>query len=104
MIYPRYLISWDKSQLSTLNRILYDLISYVNRWIFGSGRKHDLEVTDTGPADTNFTVTHNLGYQPSGWILYYQDKAGSLYLVSWNENQAIFRFSADNAHIKFRLF
>ena len=104
MIHPRYLASWDRSQLPVLNSILTDLIKYINRWLFGSGYKHDIEVTDTGPADTDFTVSHNLGYRPSGWILCYQDKAGSLYLVSWDESQATFRFSAANAHIKFRLF
>ena len=104
MIHPRYLTAWEKSQLPILNSVLADLIRHVNRWIFGSGYKHDIEVTDTGPADTDFTVSHNLGYKPSGWILYYQDKAGNLYVVDWNETQATFRFSAANAHIKFRLF
>ena len=104
MIHPRWIASWDPSQLSVLNAILKDIIDHVNRWLFGSGRKHDFEITDTGTADTDFTVNHGLGYTPSGWILYYQDKAGDLYLVDWDESSATFRFSADNAHIKFRLF
>jgi len=104
MIHPRHLSSWDKSQLNVLNSIISEIITYVNRWIFGSGYKHDFEILDTGPADTSFVVNHRLGYKPSGWIVYYQNKPGNLYVVSWDENQAVFKFSNSNAHIKVRLF
>ncbi|RLA76193.1 MAG: hypothetical protein DRG33_08110 [Deltaproteobacteria bacterium] len=104
MIHPQFLSKWDKSQLPVLNRIIDAIVKHINRWTFGSGYKHDIEVTDTGTADTDFTVNHNLGYTPSGWLLYYQNKPGSLYVVSWDSTSAVFRFSNDNAHIKFRLF
>ena len=104
MIHPRYLSRWGPDQLTVLNAILREIIDHVNRWVFGIGRKHEFEITDTGPSGTDFTVNHNLGHRPFGWILYFQDKPGSLYLVDWDNKTATFRFSADNAHIKFRLF
>jgi len=104
MIYPRRLSSWGPSELKNLNLIFDKIIRYLEDTKWGSGYFQDIEVTDTGTADTDFTVDHKLGYTPSGWLLYYQDKSGTLYLVSWNDSQATFRFSNDNAHIKFRLF
>lgn len=60
---------------------------------FGPGTGFDniagtwANVADTGAADTNFSITHNLGYIPNGWILMNQSIAGVLYKgsVAWTK-------------------
>lgn len=40
--------------------------------------------TSDASANTEFSVTHNLGAIPIGYIVFYQDKAGSLYQTPTN--------------------
>lgn len=42
-------------------------------------RRQHQDVTTPG-ADTEFTITHGLGYVPVGFLVIRQDKAGSFYL------------------------
>lgn len=55
---------------------------------FGDGTHSDnisgawAAVADTGGANTNFTVTHNLGRLPVGYILMKADRAVSIYTGS----------------------
>jgi hypothetical protein len=75
---------------SKMLRKLYEqLVRVVNGNIsFGNGLKPDniagvwAAVADTGLANTDFTITHNLLYVPVGWILVSQTLAGVLYLGS----------------------
>lgn len=75
-----------------LRKLYEQLARIVNGQIsFGPGTGFDniagvwASVADTGLADTNFSITHNLGYIPSGWILMNQSIAGVLYKgsVAW---------------------
>lgn len=49
----------------------------------------------TGAADTDFTVTHNLGRIPQGWITINIDKAGVIYKgsVPWTETEITLKCS-----------
>ena len=52
-----------------------------------------MEITSDGSADTEFQVIHNIGSVPSGFIVLWQDKAGSLYQApdtgtAWSDTSA----------------
>lgn len=57
-----------------------------------------ITVADTGGANTDFTVTHNLGRVPEGWLVIKQDKATSIYVgsVAWTETQITLKSSTAN--------
>ncbi len=75
------------TKFSSMLRKLYEqLVRIVNGNIsFGNGATPDniagvwAHVPDTGAANTDFTVTHNLLYVPQGWLAINQTKAGVLY-------------------------
>lgn len=58
-------------------------------------------VEDTGSADTNFTITHNLLYIPTGYIVMNQSIAGSVYQGSlpWTTTQITLKCSTAHANI-----
>jgi hypothetical protein len=59
-------------------------------------------VTDTGAANTQFTVTHTLGATPLGYIVMGIDKAGVVYEsgTAWTSTSAYFKCSEANAEVK----
>lgn len=74
---------------SMLRKLYEQLVRIVNGNIsFGNGIAPDniagvwAAVADTGAANTDFVVTHNLLYLPQGWLLVNQTKAGVLYIGS----------------------
>jgi hypothetical protein len=53
-----------------------------------------LDVVTPGVADTEFTVTHNLGFIPTGIIVFAVDKAAVIYASrknQWTITQAFFK-------------
>ena len=54
-----------------------------------------------GTADTDFTITHNLGYIPVGWLVFSIDKAGILYKgsVAWTPSDITLKCNATSATI-----
>lgn len=59
-----------------------------------------VDVADSGTANTEFTVTHNLGRIPTKYIVVRQDKAGSVYdssTGSWTSTTMKLKCSAANA-------
>lgn len=58
-------------------------------------------VPDTGPANTDFTVVHNLGRIPVGYWLMTTDVATNIYTgtVSWTSTEITLKSSAANAAI-----
>lgn len=61
-------------------------------------------VADTGAADTDFTVTHNLGRIPNGWLSVEQDKAGIYYLGSVTATETEITLKCSVANVAVRLF
>jgi len=62
--------------------------------------------TSSGVADTEFSVTHTLGFIPTGRIILYQDKAGSLYQgpatgTAWTDTTVYFK--CDVASVTFAI-
>lgn len=58
-----------------------------------------LTITTNGTADTESTFTHNMGSVPVGYIILWQDKAGSIYQgpttgTSWTNNTISLKGSA----------
>lgn len=65
-----------------------------------------LDVGDTGPADTEFLVPHNLGKVPLGFIANL-DRSGSVYVSNrgtWTQLQMSLKCSAANAVLKLIVF
>lgn len=60
--------------------------------------------TTAGVANTDFTVTHNLGRVPSGWIVAMQDKAASVYLGSVAATSTAITLRCSVATVAVRLF
>lgn len=58
----------------------------------------------TAVADTDFTVQHDLGRVPTGWLLFYINKAGIVYegVTPWTDTQIFLR--CNTATTELRLF
>jgi len=77
---------------------------------FGDGSKTGnldgvwVSVTSNILVDTDFTVTHNLGRLPIGWLVFNQDKAASVYKgsVTWTSSQMTLK--ASSASVSLLLF
>jgi len=79
----------DKKYKSDLDRDMKALFfSLQGRVRFGDGTDGNsgenisgqfINITSHASADTEFAVAHNIGVVPVGFIVLYQDKAGSLY-------------------------
>jgi hypothetical protein len=63
-----------------------------------------LSTTTPAGADTNFTLTHNLGRLPNGWIVAMQNKAGSVYLGSVAATTTQLTLRCSVASVAVRLF
>ena len=100
------------SQFGKMLRKLYEqLVRIVNgRLSFGNGLTPDNMagvwgvVADTGLANTDFTIIHNLLYVPTGFIVINQSVAGVLYQgsVAWTKTTITLRCSV--AHDKILIF
>lgn len=94
---------------SIMVRKLYEqLARVVNGLIsFGNGIARDnidgewAAVADTGAADTDFTITHNMLRIPVGWIAMNQTKAGVLYKgsVAWTKTTITLKCNVANDSI-----
>jgi hypothetical protein len=91
-----------------LRKLYEQLVRIVNGQLsFGNGATPDniagawAAVADTGAADTNFTVTHNLLYIPVGVILMTQTKAGVIYKgsVAWTTTTITLKCNVANDNI-----
>lgn len=63
-------------------------------------------VSDTGAADTEFTVAHTLGYTPTGFILVSIDKGAVVYQsgTAWTSTNTYFKCSVANCDVSVFLF
>lgn len=69
-------------------------------------RSTQADVADTGNADTEFTVLHNLSRVPKGYGVTYTDAGGVVYDsgTAWTAVAIYLKCSAANAHIKVLIF
>jgi hypothetical protein len=92
-----------------IDRVWEELARVINgRLWFGSvvtGRENldgiPLLKADTGVANVAFTLTHNLGRVPVGWLVTYIDKATSIYDggVAWTETTISLKSSTANVRL-----
>ncbi len=63
-------------------------------------------VTDTGTVNTEFSVTHNLGVVPDGYLVAYKDKAGDIYDgdTAWDGSKIYLKASTASMSIKVLVF
>lgn len=59
------------------------------------------QTADTGTADTEYTVTHNLGYVPDHFLVVSVDKGAVIYksATAWTSNAAYFKASVANTNV-----
>ena len=81
-----YKSSFDRFQI-VVKRYVERIANILNGQVwFGDGTNLDnmrgrwINTTTPVAANTDFTVAHNLGRVPVGWLVFSQDKAGSIYL------------------------
>jgi len=62
-------------------------------------------ITDTGSANTEFSVSHTLGQTPLGIIQIYSDKAGIVYDsgTAWTDTTIYLKYPSANSSIKILL-
>lgn len=63
-----------------------------------------VSTTTPAVANTDFTVVHNLGRLPSGWIVAMQDKAASIYLGTLPSTETELTLKCSVASVAVRLF
>lgn len=63
-------------------------------------------IADTGAVNTEFTVTHHLGYVPTGYILCKTDKACNIYTGStaWTAAAQYLKCDVANCAVKIIVF
>ena len=65
-------------------------------------RSEILEKSDTGTANTEFSLQHHLARLPLYYILVWADKAAQLYngTTTWTNNTIYLKCNVANAHVK----
>ena len=69
-------------------------------------RSESVSVTDTGNADTEFSVTHHLGRVPNGYLVTRINVAGAIYEsgTAWSDATIYLKCSAADAAVTLRVF
>jgi hypothetical protein len=85
--FPQPRNSWEIDVLKTLQDFFNRIVAILNRGITFTDNVDCVLITTTTSAtpDAENTIAHTLGKIPSGYIVYSQNKAASLYLgtTSW---------------------
>jgi hypothetical protein len=73
------------------------------RFDFTNFKGNEYTVSDTGSADTEFTINHKLGYTPTRWVCIDIDGDGYVYRDSggtaWTTSNAYLKCSVANAAV-----
>lgn len=106
--------SWKSAVLRLVSE-LATFFTYVTRAInkgltFGNGTDIDnikgawATFTSNATPDAEFSVSHNLGRAPVGWLVFTRDKAGVLYLgvSAWTTTQVFLKCNV--ASVTFKVF
>lgn len=108
---PKNAKKWLVNMTSELVTFFAYFIRAINKGItFGDGVSIDnikggwVTFTSSATPDQENTVAHNLGAIPVGWIIFTQDKAGSLYLgvTTWDKTNIYVKCNV--ASVTFKLF
>ena len=105
-------------QLNELNRLLDKIILVLTgRVSFADGAISDGEdgenidgqfqiISDTGSADTEFTVAHSLGRVPVGFVTILNDKGGTVYDsgTTWTASNIYLKCNTANCNISIFIF
>ena len=69
-------------------------------------QSQSLSVSDTGNADTEFSITHHLGRVPAGFILTKSDAACAIYDsgTAWTNNLIYLKSNAANVAIEITVY
>ena len=98
----------EKDLYFTLDELITDLRKIINRGITFSDNVNCRLVTFTTSAtpDAENTVAHTLGSIPTGYLVYSQDKAGSLYLgtTTWTTTNIYLKCSIASIAYKVIIF
>ena len=105
----------DAAAVNKQIRLIWEEISRVVNGLiwFGSvadGRQNmdgvTLNTNTPGGADTNFTLTHNLGRVPVGFIVVNQDKGAVTYrgTVTWTETQLTLKCNTATVNLTIFVF
>lgn len=100
----------DPKVVSALQNMYQQTARVINKNLtFGSpaGKPDNMKgswfdgITPAG-VNTDFTVQHNLGYVPQGWLVLYQDKAASIYagVTVWTKTQIFLRCNTASVHVR----
>lgn len=103
--FPQPRNPWELDVLKTLQDFFNRIVAILNRGISFTDNVDCVLITTTTSAtpDAENTVAHTLGKIPSGYIVYSQDKAASLYLgtTAWTSSNIYLK--SDVATVAFKI-
>lgn len=96
-----------KEWAEKLVRMFDDLIIKIS--VIPFNRSETLEVSDTGSANTTFTITHHIGRMPIGYIVSFIDKAAIVYCDStdfgnWSTTEIKLKCNMANVKVNLCVF
>lgn len=106
--FPQPRNSWEMDVLKTLQDFFNRIVAILNRGITFTDNVDCVLITTTTSAtpDAENTVGHLLGKIPSGYIVYSQDKAASLYLgtTAWTSSNVYLKSNVASVTFKIIVF
>ena len=105
LFFPRSDDKRESDLFDSLNKFYIEVKSILNR---GASFDDNIDCrlvsfTSNAVATNDTEVTHTLGKIPSGYIIYSQDKAGSLYLGSGTWTATKIYVASDVASVAFKI-
>ena len=87
-----------------LTRALARIWARIARMPFNNSET--VSASDTGTADTEFSIIHHLGRAPQGFLVLNIDKGGVVYDsgTTWTDTKIYLKCSAANAAVSLRVF
>lgn len=97
---PDKVKQWADRLITVLDRSFIDIAS------IPFNQSESVEVSDTGNADTEFTVTHHLGRTPTGFIVTNTDKAAQVYDsgTAWTSTSVYLKSATANCAVTVTVF
>lgn len=106
--FPQPRNSWEIDVLKTLQDFFNRIVAILNRGITFTENVDCVLITTTTSAtpDAENTISHLLGKIPSGYIVYSQDKAASLYLggTTWTTTNIYLKCNVASVAYKIIIF
>lgn len=106
--FPQPRNPWELDVLKTLQDFFNRIVAILNRGITFTDNVDCVLITITTSAtpDAENTVAHTLGKVPTGYIVYSQDKAASLYLgtTAWTSSNVYLKSNVASVTFKLIVF